>query len=75
MNLNANRWPATDRTPDEQRRFATTHWSVVLTAGENAPALEQLCRGYWYPIFGFLRHQGYSPPDAQDLTNHFSLTC
>jgi len=32
--------------------FATTHWSVVLAAGQGADArasdaLEQLCRTYW----------------------------
>jgi hypothetical protein len=35
--------------------FATTHWSVVLAAGQeaslqSAQALEQLCRAYWYPL-------------------------
>jgi len=33
-------------------QFATTHWSVVLTAGDSASpdskeALESLCRQYW----------------------------
>ena len=40
-------------------QFATTHWSVVLAAGERklpqaAEALEKLCRAYWYPLC-FLR--------------------
>jgi RNA polymerase sigma factor (sigma-70 family) len=53
--------------------FATTHWSVVLAAGQNhseaaAAALEQLCRTYWYPLYAFLRRKGYSEHDAQDLT-------
>lgn len=56
--------------------FATTHWSVVLAAGEkNAPqsaeALERLCSGYWYPLYTFVRRRGYSPEDAQDLTQQF----
>ena len=55
--------------------FATTHWSVVLTArGESAAAkeaLEKLCRIYWWPLYGFVRRQGYKPEEAQDLTQAF----
>src|SRR5437762_13944459 len=58
------------------RVFATTHWSVVLAAGErdSVPAqraLETLCRGYWYPIYVYVRRKGYGPDDAQDLTQEF----
>ena len=58
------------------RIFATTHWSVVLAAGENdspqgREALETLCNAYWYPIYVFVRRKGYSPEDAQDLTQEF----
>jgi RNA polymerase sigma factor (sigma-70 family) len=56
--------------------FATTHWSVVLAAGQGsdpmaAEALEQLCRAYWYPLYAFLRRDGYSVEDAQDLVQGF----
>jgi RNA polymerase sigma factor (sigma-70 family) len=55
--------------------FATTHWSVVLAAqGESTEAnaaLEKLCRTYWWPLYGFVRRQGYNPEDAQDLTQAF----
>jgi DNA-directed RNA polymerase specialized sigma24 family protein len=56
--------------------FATTHWSVVVAAGEaeSEPArraLETLCRGYWYPIYVYVRRKGYAPEDAQDLTQEF----
>jgi RNA polymerase sigma-70 factor (ECF subfamily) len=34
-------------------------------------ALETLCRTYWFPIYAFVRRQGHSPPDAQDLTQTF----
>ena len=55
--------------------FATTHWSVVLSAqGESSAArgaLEKLCRIYWWPLYGFVRRRGYSPEDAQDLTQSF----
>src|SRR5262245_21840748 len=55
------------------RVFATTHWSVVLAAGEGASvpaqrALETLCHAYWYPIYVYVRRKGYGPDDAQDLT-------
>src|SRR5438874_1056511 len=58
------------------RVFATTHWSVVLAAGqEESPpalsALETLCRAYWYPIYVYVRRKGYGPDDAQDLTQEF----
>jgi RNA polymerase sigma-70 factor (ECF subfamily) len=55
--------------------FATTHWSVVLEAQSESPAaqeaLETLCRTYWWPIYGFVRRHGYSPEEAQDLTQGF----
>lgn len=56
--------------------FTTTHWSVVLAARQpDTPgaqqALERLCQTYWYPLYVFVRHQGYSPEDAQDLTQAF----
>jgi RNA polymerase sigma-70 factor (ECF subfamily) len=55
--------------------FTTTHWSVVLAAQggstEAKAALENLCRTYWWPLYGFVRRQGYKPEDAQDLTQAF----
>jgi len=55
--------------------FATTHWSVVLAAQDRSPAaeaaLEKLCRTYWWPLYGFVRRQGYGPEQAQDLTQGF----
>ena len=55
--------------------FTTTHWSVVLTAQGQSPvadeALEKLCRLYWWPLYGFVRRQGYAPEEAQDLTQGF----
>ncbi len=56
--------------------FVTTHWSVVLAAKDQdsprgAQALEVLCRTYWYPLYAFVRSSGYSPHDAQDLTQDF----
>ena len=34
-------------------------------------ALEQLCRIYWPPIYSFLRREGKTAEDAQDLTQGF----
>ena len=56
--------------------FATTRWTVVLSAGNPssphaATALESLCRTYWYPLYAYIRRRGHSPPDAQDLTQEF----
>src|SRR5512144_2107471 len=56
--------------------FATTHWSVVLTASdkeapEASAALERLCRTYWYPLYAYVRRCGHTPEDAQDLTQEF----
>ncbi len=59
-----------------QRLFATTHWSVVLAAAngeapEAAAALERLCRTYWYPLYAYVRREGHSAADAEDLTQEF----
>ena len=56
--------------------FQTTHWSVVLAAGQAATpqaeaALASLCRIYWYPLYAYVRRQGQRPEDAQDLTQEF----
>jgi RNA polymerase sigma-70 factor (ECF subfamily) len=58
------------------RRFTTTHWSVVLGAGEEASpeaeaALTRLCQTYWLPVYAFVRKRGHSPEQAQDLTQAF----
>jgi RNA polymerase sigma factor (sigma-70 family) len=57
------------------RPFTTTHWSVVLQAQGESPAaqeaLEKLCRTYWWPLYGYVRRQGYNPEEAQDLTQGF----
>ena len=67
---------AARRSPSAGGWFATTHWSIVLLAGQersdqSADALEKLCRAYWYPLYAFVRRQGYEPEKAQDLTQEF----
>jgi len=60
---------------DGAAAFATTHWSVVLEARGESPgaqeALENLCRTYWRPIYGFVRREGIGPEEAKDLTQGF----
>jgi len=34
-------------------------------------ALEELCRTYWYPLYAYVRRQGHSKEDAEDLTQAF----
>jgi RNA polymerase sigma factor (sigma-70 family) len=58
------------------KSFPTTLWTVVLHAGGGEPAhaqaaLTQLCQEYWYPLYSFVRRRGYSPHDAEDLTQAF----
>src|SRR5689334_2758925 len=57
-------------------QFASTHWSVVLRAGdsqapESAEALEKLCAAYWYPLYVYVRCRGTPPEEAHDLTQEF----
>jgi len=66
----------TEQSAAEAGVFATTHWSVVLAAGQSESpgaqeALAKLCQTYWYPLYAFVRRQGHSPHDAQDLTQEF----
>ena len=55
--------------------FVTTRWSVVLAAQGRSPAaqeaLETLCRAYWRPLYWFIRRQGSTSEEAQDLTQAF----
>ena len=61
--------------PDQ---FHTTRWSVVLLSAQSQAAgskeaLTELCKLYWYPLYGHIRRRGFSPDDAQDLTQGFFL--
>ncbi len=56
--------------------FATTRWTVIVAArGRQTPeadrALQDLCSLYWYPLYAFVRRQGRSREDAEDLTQAF----
>ena len=65
------------RREAQRERFATTRWTVVLAAGRAKDtvgaraALEKLCQTYWYPLYAYVRRQGYSSHDAEDLVQGF----
>jgi RNA polymerase sigma-70 factor (ECF subfamily) len=69
-----------EHSPPETKSggFRTTRWSVVLLSAQSQipgskAALAELCSAYWYPLYAFVRHRGYSPQDAQDYTQGFFL--
>ena len=57
--------------------FQTTHWTMVLRAGETQSdssaqkALSNFCEAYWPPLYAFVRHRGHASPEAQDLVQGF----
>jgi RNA polymerase sigma factor (sigma-70 family) len=58
--------------------FHTTRWTIVMKAAQSQtqggqPALAELCRLYWYPLYIFARRRGHSADDAQDLTQGFFM--
>ena len=68
--------PVSNPAAGNARWFATTHWSVVLEARQGdsagaATALETLCRTYWPPLYAYIRSDGYSAPEAEDLVQEF----
>jgi RNA polymerase sigma-70 factor (ECF subfamily) len=68
--------PAASRLPTSAIGFHTTHWTVILQArDENGTvgreALASLCATYWYPLYAFVRRQGASAHEAEDLTQEF----
>jgi RNA polymerase sigma-70 factor (ECF subfamily) len=70
-NLETEEFPAKCRGA-----FPTTHWSMVLQAGTDSPAvaraaLERLCQRYWYPLYAFVRRQGRPHHEAEDCTQTF----
>ncbi len=59
-------------------QFHTTLWTLVMVSAQSQveggkAALAELCRIYWFPLYSFARRRGYSPHDAQDLTQGFFL--
>jgi RNA polymerase sigma-70 factor (ECF subfamily) len=70
--------PASDptSTPAPRDIFVTTRWTMVLSAGRKSSphsdrALAELCQTYWYPLYAFVRRQGKTKEDAEDLVQAF----
>ena len=67
--------PAIQSADGSAARFTTTHWSVVLEAQGESPAAQKalaiLCRTYWRPLYTFIRRQGLTREEAQDLVQDF----
>lgn len=57
------------------RRFPTTDWQAltrIQRQGIDASKLtEKIFSAYWHPIYGYIRAQGFSKQDAEDLTQEF----
>jgi RNA polymerase sigma-70 factor (ECF subfamily) len=55
--------------------FPRTRWSLVEQLHDGGAggerALGELCSMYWYPVYAFVRRDGASPADAEDLTQGF----
>jgi DNA-directed RNA polymerase specialized sigma24 family protein len=67
-----------DHSPpiQQNRVFATTHWSVVISAGristpESKRAMASLCETYWFPLYAYARRRVPDINEAQDLTKAF----
>jgi RNA polymerase sigma-70 factor (ECF subfamily) len=61
---------------DGSAKFASTRWSLVRAAGQKPTpdsrrALAELCGLYWYPLYAFVRRDGVTSDDANDLTQAF----
>ena len=73
-----NKFQSDSATPSGT--FVTTCWNLILSGADSErgerevrAALAELCRIYWRPIFFFVARRGYSPEDAEDLTQDFFL--
>jgi len=67
---------AQGNAPDNlARRFPTTSWTMISAAGGvdncSAQALNDLCRAYWSPVYGFIRIKGHSREESEELTQEF----
>ena len=78
MRMTSSGQSNTEKT--SQAWFATTRWSVVLTAQDKQSsqcrqAMDGLCRTYWYPLYAFVRRQGCTADEAADFTQGFFARC
>lgn len=45
--------------------------AAAAADGNVSGPLDRLCRTYWRPVYMFVRRSGFSPVDAQDVTQEF----
>ncbi len=65
-----------ETAPRSKAPFPTTLWSRVVAAGDPGEpsarrALQELCRGCWYPLYAFIRRKGNDPDRAAHLTQAY----
>ena len=68
------------KASDDSDRFPTTSWTMIVNARDRDPkvareALDRLCRGYWNPVFAFVRRKGFDPDQAGDRTQIGRASC
>lgn len=62
--------------PARERRFPTTHWSLISRlkssdAKEAQNAVQEVFTSYRYPLYGYLRATGLRHEDAEDVLQGF----
>jgi RNA polymerase sigma-70 factor (ECF subfamily) len=71
-----NESTAPESTAARRDVFVTTRWTMMLSAGrksspQSGRALAELCQTYWYPLYAYVRRQGRTREDAEDLVQAF----
>ena len=61
---------------DKCAEFPTTLWGLISRLGhtnvqEAGPALERLCKIYWYPLYTYIRRSGRDVHESEDLAQSF----
>lgn len=74
--MTGNESTSPDSTAARADVFVTTRWTLVLTAGHKSSpqsdrALAELCQTYWFPLYAYVRRQGKTKEDAEDLVQEF----
>lgn len=72
MEIKLEKSPEKPRKPDA---FAATNWGMVDAVRDQATlanrSLGELCQGYWYPVYAYVRRWGHPPELAYDTTQAF----